>query len=100
MAHDIRDDGLFWERSPGYHHFVIAALLPLTEAMFRCGVDLYHLEVPNDRSADEDCHYVTDTSPAPKSLRMMFQTPFYLAFPDLSYMARATATAGRCGRIG
>lgn len=94
VAHDIRDDGLFWERSAGYHRFVLAALLPLTEAMFHCGVDLYQVRVPNDRSADEDCHYVTDTSPAPKSLRMMFQTPFYLAFPDLSYLALGDSDRG------
>jgi hypothetical protein len=87
LAHDVRDDGLFWERSIGYHHFVIQALLPWTEAMLHCGVDLYRLQVPADRSNSEDCHYVTDTSSEPKSLRMMFQTPFYLAFPDLSYIA-------------
>ncbi len=94
VAHDIRDDGLFWERSLGYHRFVLAALLPLTEAMFRCGVDLYQVRVPNDRSIDEDCHYVTDTSPEPKSLRMMFQAPFYLAFPDLSYIALGDSDRG------
>lgn len=94
VAHDIRDDGLFWERSAGYHHFVLAALLPLTEALFRCGVDLYQVRVPNDRSADKDCHYVTDTSPSPKSLRMMFQAPFYLAFPDLSYIALGDSDRG------
>ena len=55
MAHDVRDDGLFWERSIGYHHFVIDALLPWTEAMLHCGVDLYRLEVPPDRVSAEDC---------------------------------------------
>ena len=94
VGHDIRDDGLFWERSPGYHHFVISALLPFTEAMLRCGVDLYRLEVPNDRSAHRGCHYVTDTSPAAKSLRMMFQAPFYLAFPDLGYVALGDSDRG------
>jgi hypothetical protein len=95
LAHDVRDDGLFWERSVGYHHFVIQALLPWTEAMRRCGVDLYGLQVPSDRSHDEDCHYVTDTSGDPKSLAMMFQAPFYMAFPDLSYVALGDSDRGR-----
>jgi hypothetical protein len=94
LAHDVRDDGLFWERSAGYHHFVLDALLPFTEAALHCGVDLYQLQVPNDRSRDEDCHYVTDTSDAPKSLRMMFQAPFYVSFPDLSYMALGDSDRG------
>ncbi|MCX6911353.1 MAG: heparinase II/III family protein [Verrucomicrobia bacterium] len=87
IAHDIRDDGLFWERSVGYHQFVISALLPFTEGMMHCGVDLYHLDVPNDRSKSEGCHYVTDTSGKPKSLRLMFDPPFYIGFPDLSHIA-------------
>jgi hypothetical protein len=94
LAHDLRDDGLFWERSIGYHHFVIQALLPWTEAMQHCGVDLYRLQVPSDRSTSEDCHYVTDTSSEPKSLRMMFQAPFYMAFPDLSYIALGDSDRG------
>ncbi len=94
VAHDIRDDGLFWERSVGYHHFVISALLPFTEAMMHCGVDLYNLTVPNDRAKDEDAHYVTDTSDKPKSLRLMFDAPFYLTFPDMSYMAMGDSDRG------
>lgn len=87
IAHDIRDDGLFWERSAGYHQFVISALTPFMEAMMHCGTDLYHLAVPNDRSKDEGAHYVTDTSDKPKSFRMMFDALFYIAFPDLSHIA-------------
>ncbi len=94
IAHDIRDDGLFWERSVGYHHFVLSALTPWLEAMRHCGVDLWNLEVPNDRTKDEDCHYVTDTTDAPKSLLMMATAPFYLAFPDLSYPALGDSDRG------
>jgi len=85
VAHDIRDDGLFWERSVGYHHFVITALLPLAEAMAHCGVYLYAMSVPTNRTTEPGAHYVTDTSDRPKSLRLMFDAPFYLAFPDLSH---------------
>jgi hypothetical protein len=85
VAHDIRDDGLFWERSVGYHHFVITALLPLAEALRHCGVDLYAMSVPTNRTSEQGAHYVTDSSDQPKSLRMMFDALFYLAFPDLSH---------------
>jgi len=94
VAHDIRDDGLFWERSIGYHHFVISALLPFTEAMMHCGVDLYNLSVPNDRSKDEDCHYVNDRSDDPKSFRLMLEAPFYATFPDGSYIAMGDSSRG------
>ncbi len=94
VGHDVRDDGLFWERSVGYHHFVLAALLPWTEAMLRVGVNLYPLEVPNDTSVEPACHYPTDTSPRPKTLGLMFQTPFYLAFPDLGYPAPGDSDRG------
>ncbi len=94
VAHDVRDDGLFWERSLGYHRFVMAALLPLTEALYHCGIDGYAMAVPNDRSRDEDAHYVTDTTDAPKSLRLMFEGPFYLAFPNLTYPALGDSDRG------
>jgi len=94
VAHDIDDDGMFWERSEGYHEYVLEALVPLAEAMFHCGVDLYHLSVPADRSKDEDAHYMTDTSDRPKSIQMMFESLFYLTFPDLSYPALGDSDAG------
>ena len=87
VAHDIRDDGMFWERSQGYHRFVLQALLPFTEGMAHCGVDLYNLAVPSDNNTVEGSHYPTGTSLAPKSLRLMFEAPLYTAFPDLSCLA-------------
>lgn len=94
VAHDIRDDGLFWERSLGYHKFVIEALLPLTEAMAHCNVDLYNLEIPNDQRQTVGAHYVTDSSTRPKSLRSMFEPLFYAAFPDLTYPALGDSDHG------
>lgn len=94
IAHDIRDDGLFWERSVGYHQFVVMALVPFTEAMAHCGVNLYGVQVPTDRGRDEDAHYLTDTSDEPKSLRLLFNSPLYLAFPDLSYPALGDSDRG------
>lgn len=94
IAHDINDDGMFWERSQSYHEFVLRALLPFTEAMLRCGVDLYSMSVPAERTRDEDAHYMTDTSDRPKSLRMMFEPLFYTIFPDLSYPALGDSNRG------
>ncbi len=94
IAHDIRDDGLFWERSIGYHHFVVTALMPFTEGMAHCGVDLYHFQAPNQRVEVESCHYPTDTTDTPKSFRLMLEAPFYAAFPDLSYPALGDSDRG------
>jgi hypothetical protein len=94
VAHDIRDDGLFWERSVGYHNFVMEALVPFAEGMAHCGVDLFDMTVPNDRSWEAGAHYVTDTSDKPKLLRMMFEGPLYLTFPDLSYPALGDSDRG------
>ncbi len=94
IGHDIREDGLFWERSVGYSQFVVSALLPLTEALLHAGLDVYRWQVPNQRSRDEDAHYVTDVSDRPKSLRLLFDGPFYLAFPDLSYPALGDSDRG------
>lgn len=94
IAHDIRDDGMFWERSVSYHYFVMSPLVPFTEAMANCGVDLYGLSLPNDRSKDEDQHYVTDTSDRAKSLKLLWEAPFYLTFPDLSYPALGDSGRG------
>ena len=94
VSHDIRDDGLFWERSVGYHHFVISALLPFLEGAQHCGADLYHLTAPNDRKTVETCHYPTDTTDKPKSLHLMFEAPFYLGYPNLGYPALGDSDRG------
>jgi hypothetical protein len=94
VGHDINDDGIFWERSEGYHEFVLRGLLPISEALLHCGVDVYNMSVPADRTKDESEHYVTDLSDRPKSLRMMFESLFYLTFPDLSFPALGDASRG------
>lgn len=94
IARDVRDDGMFWERSEGYHTFVIEGLLGFTEAMRNCGVDLYNVSVANDRIKDENENYITDTSDRPKSFHMMFEPMFYMTFPDLSYPVLGDAGPG------
>jgi hypothetical protein len=94
VGHDIRDDGIFWERSQGYHQFVLHGLLGFTEAMMHCGVNLYEMSVPNDRAKDESENYITDTSDRPKSLRLMFESLFYMTFPDLTFPVLGDASRG------
>ena len=69
IAHDVRDDGIFWERSPGYHLFVIQASSQLCEAALRSGIDLWNLEVPDDRTEDEwgSGNWTVDGNNGPKS---------------------------------
>jgi hypothetical protein len=94
IARDFRDDGMFWERSEGYHNFTIEGLLEFTEAMMHCGVDLYNVSVPTDRIKDENENYLTDTSDRPKSLRMAFEPLFYMTFPNLTYPVMGDAGPG------
>ncbi len=85
IAHDVRDDGIFWERSPGYHLFVIQASSQLCEAALRSGIDLWNLEVPDDRTENEwgSGNWTLDGNNGLKSFRMMFEAPFDFLLPDL-----------------
>lgn len=94
IAHDINDDGLWWERSEGYHQYVLDGFVALTEPLLHCGVDVYRMEVPADLTTYGGERYVTDTSRRAKSVRMMFESLFYLTFPDLSYPAVGDSMAG------
>ena len=96
LQHDIHDDGLFWERSLGYHSFVLAALQPFLEACWHWNLDLYHLQVPDDYNQDREdlANYVVDGNNGPKSLKLMYDAPFYFAFPNLTYAVVADSSAG------
>ncbi len=92
IGHDIRDDGFFWERALGYHQFTLSAFLNLTEAAYRCGVDLYSLSVDDSFGPSDEVkelNYPVDGDNGPKTLKMMFDAPFYYPFPD-----------GSCAQIG
>jgi len=85
IGHDVRDDGLFWERSLGYHAFTLQALVHLTEAAWRCGMDLYTLECPDTigpSHSERELNYPVDGDNGPKTIKMMFDAPFYYPFPD------------------
>ncbi|NPV47868.1 MAG: hypothetical protein HPY69_12985 [Armatimonadetes bacterium] len=97
LAHDVHDDGVFWERSLGYHSFVLTALFPLLQAGTHCGLDLWQVAVPDDYNSDREplANYtVGDGDNGPKSLRLMLDAPFYFTFPDLSWPVVADSGAG------
>ncbi|MGC9318536.1 MAG: heparinase II/III domain-containing protein, partial [Armatimonadota bacterium] len=96
LKHDIHDDGIFWERSLGYHSFVLSALHPLLEAAWHCNLDLYRLEVADDHNEDREplANYtVGDGDNGPKSIKLMFDGPLYALYGDRTY-----ANIGDSGR--
>ena len=102
IEHDVRDDGVFWERSLGYHNFVLSALMPLLEGAYHCNLDVYALEVADDgQTLGSREHYtVEDGDNGAKGLRLMFEGPFYALFGDLSYANIGDSNGGplRFGR--
>jgi len=83
VSHDLRDDGLFWERSPGYSAYVVSASTKLCEAAWRNGTDLWNLSVPDDIVEDEwgSGNFMVDGDRGPKSFWMMLEGPFDAQFP-------------------
>ncbi|MBI3921283.1 MAG: heparinase II/III family protein, partial [Armatimonadetes bacterium] len=97
LAHDLHDDGIFWERSLGYHNFVLSALYPLLEGAYHCNLDLWHLTVPDDYNKDREpsANYcVGDGDHGPKSIKLMFDSQFYFGYGDLSYAQIADSDRG------
>lgn len=97
LKHDVHDDGIFWERSLGYHSFVLIALLPFLEASWHCDLDLWNLEVPDDYNEDIlplENYCVGDGDNGPKSLRLMLDAPFYAIYGNRTYANVADSNAG------
>lgn len=97
LAHDVQDDGVFWERSLGYHSFVLSALFPLLQAARHCNLDLWQVAVPDDYNTDRvplANYCVGDGDNGPKSLRLMLDAPFYFTFPDLTWPVVADSSRG------
>jgi len=97
LKHDVQDDGIFWERSLGYHGFVLSALLPFLEASYHCNLDLYHLAVPDDYNEEREplANYtVGDGDNGPKSIKLMFDGPFYALYGNRTYANVSDSNAG------
>jgi len=97
LKHDVHDDGIFWERSLGYHSFVLSALLPFLEAAYHCNLDLWRLEVADDYNEDREplANYtVGDGDNGPKSIKTMLDGPFYAMYGNRTYANISDSNAG------
>ena len=99
IEHDVRDDGIFWERSLGYHGFVLSALMPLLQGAYHCNLDLYALEVADDGETlgSSENYTVGDGNNGPKSIRLMFEGPLYALYGDRSYACIGDSNPGPLG---
>ena len=89
VAESILADGIFFERSLGYHFYTLNAYVQLAEAARHSGVDLWHTEITGneeDAGADRERKW---GQTGRKSVKMMFDAPFYYVFPDFSGAAIA-----------
>jgi len=101
MGHDILADGLHWERTLGYHFYTLMALADIADMAAHSGVDLWHAEFDalSRRSSALDLH--RDYGPRGKrSLRFMFDAPFYYAFSDGSCADVGDSGVGNLAQAG
>ena len=91
LAWSMLTDGVFYERSMGYHHFSLSNYAYLLEAARHSDVDLWRIEITGswrDAGADID-HRFGQTGP--KTIRAMFDVPFYYMFGDATGASVANA---------
>lgn len=89
VAESILADGIFFERALGYHFYTLNAYVQLAEVARHSGVDLWNVEITGN---EEDAGSDTDRKwgeTGKKTMKMMFDAPFYYVFPDLSGAAVA-----------
>ena len=80
LRHDILADGLHWERSFGYHCYILSVLADLADMFTRNGVDLWHTLLPALNQNDgTDIHRAYGPSGA-RCIKAAFDAPLYLAF--------------------
>jgi len=84
LATAILADGVNYERSIGYHYASMYNYTYLMEAARHCGVDLWHVEISgNDKDAGADVERRFGPT-GPKTIKMIFDMPFYYVFGDAS----------------
>ena len=94
LAEAVLADGVYYERSIGYHLAVLENYAYLMEAARHSGVDLWHHTVqgaPRDAGADRERRFGHTGA---KSIRSLYEMPFYYAFADLSLATVGNAKAG------
>jgi hypothetical protein len=89
VAESILADGIFFERSLGYHFYTLSAYVQLAEAARHSGVNLWNIRITgNEEDAGADAEREWGQT-GEKNLKMMFDAPFYYVFPDLTGAAVA-----------
>jgi hypothetical protein len=83
LRHDILSDGLHWERAPGYHFYTMMGFSEIAWLCANIGVDLWRARLPTQTAQDcGDLHRAYGPAGRTKSLKAMFDAPFYLAFAN------------------
>jgi len=85
VARNLRNDGLWWEKTISYH--VTTACPPLyelAEAAYNNNLDLWHTPVPDRRLVLRNWNYPLEGDHGPKTLQSSFDALLYLMFPDCS----------------
>ena len=89
VAESILSDGIFYERSLGYHSYTLSSYVKLAEAARHSGLDLWNMEITGnqeDAGSDRERRW---GETGKKTMKMMFDAPFYYVFPDFSGAAVA-----------
>lgn len=83
LRHDLLDDGLHWERAPGYHAYSLSLFAEMADMLLPLGVDLWHKTLPPLWQNDgQDIHRDYGTRLGTKTLKSAFDALFFLAFPN------------------
>jgi len=99
LAGAVLADGVFYERTIGYHHAALYNYTWLMEAARHSGVDLWHLEVAGhegDAGADVERRFGPTGR---KTIKILFDLPFYYVFGDTSGAAVANSKDFRLKRV-
>ena len=93
LQDSILGDGIFYERSFGYHAYTTDSYFLLMEAARHSNVDLWNLKVsPSERDAGADKERRFGR-PGPKTVKPLFDALFYRTFSDGAVTNVANATA-------
>ena len=98
LAEAILADGVYYERTIGYHFAVLGNYAELMEAARHSGVNLWHLERmshPGDVGADRERLFGDGGM---KTIQALYEIPFHYVFSDMSKAAVANAKADKIHR--
>jgi hypothetical protein len=98
LAEAILADGVYYERTVGYHYAVLENYAHLMEVARHSGVDLWHVEMTSiERDAGADRERVFGDGGA-MNIKALYEMPFYYAFSDTSKAAVGNAKADKLHR--